>query len=228
MPQQVLFICAHPDDEVIGAGGAILHHTTNGDNVNIIFLSDGESSRDFSNIANDIKDRRESSRKACSILGVNNPTFYDFSDNRMDDYSLLEIVKVIEKEVAHYKPSIIYTHHSGDLNIDHQVTNKAVLTACRPTPECLVEKIFTFEVLSSTNWSSTQDSNVFTPNYYIDITPYISKKTDALKAYINEIYPYPHSRSLDAIKSLSVYRGTTVGMKYAEAFFIERLLERNK
>ena len=118
MPQQVLFICAHPDDEVIGAGGAILHHTTNGDNVNIIFLSDGESSRDFSNIANDIKDRRESSRKACSILGVNNPTFYDFSDNRMDDYSLLEIVKVIEKEVAHYKPSIIYTHHSGDLNID--------------------------------------------------------------------------------------------------------------
>jgi len=228
MSQRILFICAHPDDEVIGAGGTILHHTVNGDNVNVIFLSDGESSRGFNNTYNNIKDRRESSRKACSILGVNSTTFYDFSDNSMDNYSLLEIVKVIEKEIDSYKPSVVYTHHSGDLNIDHQITNKAVLTACRPTPECIIEKIFTFEVLSSTNWSSVQYSNVFTPNYYVDISPYILKKVDALKAYTNEICPYPHSRSFDAIQSLSIYRGTTVGVKYAEAFFIERFVERNK
>jgi LmbE family N-acetylglucosaminyl deacetylase len=228
MSQQVLIICAHPDDEVIGAGGAIAHHIYNGDTVNIIFLSDGESSRNCDSIISDIEARQQSAYKSCSILGSNKPIFHDFSDNMMDSYNLLEIVKVVEKEVAHYKPSIIYTHHSGDLNIDHRITNKAVLTACRPTPECVVEKIYTFEVLSSTNWSSRQENNLFNPNHYIDITPYFEKKMNALECYIGEIRPYPHSRSFESVKALAIYRGTTVGMCYAEAFFIERSIERTK
>ena len=221
MSRSILVIAAHPDDDVLGCGGAIARHISHGDKVSILFLADGESSRGS---LDQLQQRRESAIKAASCIGVakEGVLFGDFADNQMDTVPLLEIVKVIEKVSSKIKPELVYTHHHGDLNVDHVLTNKAVLTAFRPMPSQSVKTILGFEVLSSTGWSAPSSDNNFYPQHYIDITPFFGKKLEALTHYENEMRPFPHARSYDAIEALAVYRGAMVGLKKAEAFSIIR------
>jgi LmbE family N-acetylglucosaminyl deacetylase len=225
MGKKVLVVCAHPDDEVLGVGGVIARHILLGDEVNIMFMTDGLSSRDSVVNSDSINFRRLLAYKACAVLGVGveSLTFFKFSDNSMDKHTLLDIVKSIESKIRDYSPYVIYTHHSSDLNIDHRLTYQAVMTACRPVPQFCVKEIYSFEVLSSTNWATAQHNN-FVPNYYVDISTTIEMKIKALEVYDNEMRKYPNARSYEAIKALSLYRGTTVGYKSAEAFFVERIL----
>jgi len=224
-PDNVLVIVAHPDDEILGCGGTIASHINAGDNICILFLANGESSRTRDNASTEIINRRRAAIAACSSLGERVETvFFDFPDNKLDSVPLLDIVQSMEKVTERVEPSIIYTHHLGDLNIDHQITHQAVMTASRPKTNSSVREIYTFEVLSSTNWSSTTQMNYFKPNKYVDITANLEKKLTALEFYGNELHDFPHARSLDAVVSLAKYRGSSVGIAAAEAFQVERLL----
>ena len=138
---------------------------------------------------------------------------------------MLRVVQAIEKKVFDIRPNIIYTHHFGDLNIDHQLTHAAVMTACRPQPNFSVKEIYSFEVLSSTEWQSLGIEKAFIPNYYVDITNTIKLKFLALNSYHEELRDYPHSRSLEAVEALAKYRGASVGVPAAEAFKVERIIK---
>jgi LmbE family N-acetylglucosaminyl deacetylase len=217
--RKVLVVVAHPDDEVLGCGATIAKHTKNGDKVQVIFLADGFSSR-----LND-DNRDKPAKQVAKILNYNQPVFLNFPDNQLDTIPLLEVVKKIEKIVEGFQPDIIYTHNFGDLNIDHQITHKAVMTACRPQPDFCVKEIYSFEVFSATHWQSQSMGDLFNPNYFIDVTDFMEQKMEALKHYDEEMREYPHARSYKAIKYLAIYRGSTVGVKYAEAFVVERLIK---
>jgi LmbE family N-acetylglucosaminyl deacetylase len=222
MSKTVLVVAAHPDDEVLGCGGTIARHVDNGDKVRVVFMSDGVSSR--VNTKNDEKDkRRECAEKASKILGAHHPIFLNFPDNQMDTVPLLEVIQSLEKIINNIKPEIIYTHYSSDLNIDHQITNKAVMTACRPLPNFCVKEIYSFEVLSSTEWSNQYNTS-FNPNYFIDITSTESKKVKAIMMYNQEMREYPHSRSVKAIQALISIRGASVGVTSAESFIVNRII----
>ena len=145
----------------------------------------------------------------------------DFPDNRMDRVALLDVTQAIEKKINELQPDIIYTHHIGDLNIDHQITHKAVMTACRPQPDFCVKEIYSFEVLSSTEWQ-TPGLSPFEPNVYVDITDFIETKKQVLMAYIDEMRLPPHSRSIENALRLNKYRGNVIGKQYAEAFVLTR------
>ena len=120
------------------------------------------------------------------------------------------------------KPDTIYTHFKNDLNIDHQVVNKAVTTICRPKKKTSVKKILFFEVPSSTEWQ-IDDFSQFNPNWFEDISSHLSKKLLALKEYRSELVKYlPHPRSLKGVKSLANWRGATAGYNAAEGFVIGR------
>jgi LmbE family N-acetylglucosaminyl deacetylase len=216
---KVLIIVAHPDDEVLGCGATIAKHTHSGDEAQVVFLTDGFKSRE-----ND--DNRDGlAEKVSEILGCKKPVFLNFPDNQLDTIPLLKIVKKIEKEVGNFRPNIIYTHNFGDLNIDHQITHRAVMTACRPQPGFCVKEIYSFETLSATHWQSLSMGGVFNLNCFIDISDYIVQKHKALQCYSKEIRSYPHIRSYEAIESLAKFRGATVGIMNAEAFCIERLIK---
>jgi N-acetylglucosamine malate deacetylase 1 len=219
MSKSILVIAAHPDDEVLGCGGTINRHVDNGDKVNVLFMSDGVTSRNIK--GTEQESRNQSAIEACSILGTQEPIFLDYPDNRMDSLALLDVVQSVETIINKKKPNVIYTHHSGDLNIDHRVTHQAVMTACRPQPNFFVNEIYSFEVLSSTEWQ-TQDTPPFVPNYFIDVTPYIDNKRKALTAYVSEMKPQPHSRSIENVLRLNAVRGNSVGLEYAEAFMVLR------
>ena len=226
----VAVFAAHPDDEVLGCGGAIAWHISKGDEVHVIILGEGITSRENkrNRKANNkqLHDLIKSGEKAHNILGTTSIKFLEFPDNRMDSIDLLDIVKTVEKELSQITPTIIYTHHANDLNIDHQITHKAVMTACRPFPNQIVRKILTFEVQSSTDWQADASNNIFSPNYYIDISNHLDSKLKALEAYSSEMRSWPHSRSIKAVEYLALWRGSTVGAKAAEAFKLIRQIKK--
>lgn len=223
MKNDILVIVAHPDDEILWVWGTILKHIENGDSVNVLILSNWEDSRWIETADN--SKRRRQSEKVKESFWLTNLYLEDLPDNKFDTIDLLSITKIIEKYIIDIKPSIIYTHHSNDLNIDHRMTFQAVLTASRPQPLFPVKKILTFETLSSTEWQNKSSENIFKPNYYINIEKYINKKIDLIKIYKNELKVYPHPRSIEWIKILSNFRWIEIWCKNAEAFEIVRILD---
>ena len=222
---KLLVVAAHPDDEILGCGGTIAKLSQENE-IYVLILGEGITSRDIS----DNKKTEELSKLKCEVLAANNilgtkKVFTeDLPDNKFDIVPLLEIIKIVESHIQKINPEIVYTHHRGDLNIDHRITFNAVLTACRPIDGNPVKKLLSFEVPSSTEWNVQDASTNFNPNVYEDISETIDQKTDAMSAYQNEIRLSPHPRSVEKIRSLAETRGTAAGMNFAEAFMLIREL----
>ncbi len=221
MNVSVLAILAHSDDEALGCSGTIAKHIEQGDSVHLLFMTDGVASRNGSE--NNAAERLTAAQGAAQILGVSSFTSLNFPDNKMDSIPLLNVVKEIEDKITQLQPEVIYTHHIGDLNIDHQITHKAVITACRPQPGFCVKEIYAFEVLSSTEWQ-TPGMLPFIPSVFVDISDHIEIKQKVLEAYRDEMHEPPHSRSIDNALRLNALRGSSVGVDYAEAFITIRIL----
>lgn len=222
--KRVMVVAAHPDDEAIGCGGAIARHVNEGDEVHLVFMTDGIGARNSIKASEDKKNRNKAARLVSKLLGVASVDFLDFPDNEMDTVSVLNVTKAIEELISKYLPQVIYTHHIGDLNVDHQITHKAVLTACRPQPGICVNEIYAFEVLSSTEWQ-TSGYLPFTPDVFVNITEYIEVKKKLLEIYLDEMREEPHSRSINNIIRLCALRGNAVGVEYAEAFSLVRKIK---
>lgn len=222
MAQSVLIIAAHPDDEVIGVAGTAARHVTAGDKVSILILGEGVASRSDDKTA--IEALRAAGRRAAGAIGAHPPVFAGLPDNRLDSLDLLDIVKRIEETVAAVAPSIVYTHHGNDLNIDHTVVHRATLTACRPLPGARIRSVYTFETASSTEWGSPDLGAGFAPSRFVDISSTLAAKRKALEAYAAEMRPFPHARSIEAIEALARWRGASVGVGAAEAFGVVREL----
>jgi LmbE family N-acetylglucosaminyl deacetylase len=218
--KNIMVIAAHPDDEILGCGGTLYKYSKKS-KINLVFLSDGETSRKNST-KKKIKNRKKCAIKVGRLLGASNIMFGDFSDNRLDTMPRIEIIQFIEKCIKKIKPDTILTHHYNDLNIDHQVVSNSVITACRPLKSSSVNLILFFEVLSSTEWQINDSKNLFNPNWFEDITKEINFKLKLLKFYKDELRTYPHSRSIKGVNALAKYRGVSSGYKFAEGFVLGR------
>lgn len=233
MPEmdRILVVAAHPDDEVLGCGGVIAKHAIKGNDVFVIILGEGVTSRDKQRDRNkrekDLQGLKTQINDAANILGAKETFVFDFPDNRFDTVPLLDIVKTIESIKSRVNPNVLFTHHHGDLNIDHQLTFKAVMTATRPIKDDKINEIYSFEVLSSTEWNSQTANNVFLPNCFFAFDDKcLDKKIDAMKCYTDEIRDCPHPRSSEIIESLAKYRGSNCGYEYAEAFQAVRIIKK--
>ena len=223
---KVLTVAAHPDDEVLGCGGTVTRLSKEGHTIYTLILGEGITSRD--NIRNrkkrenEIIDLKNYGEKANEILGVKKVFFHDFPDNRFDTVPFLDIVKVIEKIKNQTKPEVIFTHYEKDLNIDHQITYKAVITATRPLKGESVKEIYSFEISSSTEWSYPLS---FSPNLFFNISGTIDVKIKALEEYKTELREYPHPRSLEGVRFIAKCWGMQVGMEHVEAFKVVRIIK---
>lgn len=224
---KVLVIAAHPDDEVLGCGGTIARHVAAGDSVSAMFMTDGVSARSEYNGGIAAIVRQQARNAACAILGVE-PALESLPtrthDNQLDALPLLKIVQAFEYIAKNVKPDIIYTHHGGDLNIDHRIVHQATMTAFRPQPGSTVKAIYAYEVPSSTEWAS-DTLPAFRPNHFVDVSGFMEQKIAALQAYEEELREFPHPRSVEAVKALAAWRGASVGLKAAEAFMTVRSIQ---
>ncbi|MGB9855719.1 MAG: PIG-L deacetylase family protein [Caldisericum exile] len=220
-----LIIAAHPDDEVLGCGGTIARLFDEGQKVFVAILGEGITSRynDRKEVdINVLEKLKQSSEKAACLLGIDDLFFFNLPDNRFDTIPLLEIVKIIESVIYKIKPETIFTHHGGDLNIDHAITNRATLTAVRPITDNVVKTIYAYEVPSSTEWAFGQFNNTFKPNVFIDISKTLEKKIEAMLCYETEVKKFPHPRSPEALRTIAKRWGSVVGKDAVEAFELIR------
>lgn len=224
--RSILILAAHPDDEVLGCGGTIAKLVDQGSIVHVAFLADGVFSREGDKVSRqeELCIRRAAAQKACDILGVNSVSFGDFPDNRMDTVALLDIIRVVGELIAEHLPDTVFTHHAGDVNIDHRRLHEAVVTACRPQQGHPVKTLLCFEVPSSTEWQLPASAPAFMPNWFIDISITLDRKLAALEAYVDELRSWPHPRSRQGVEHLAHWRGATVGVDAAEAFILGRQL----
>lgn len=227
MNRSVLVIAAHPDDEILGCGGTMARLVREGNNVHVLILAEGLTSRDAERNRTAKLEELSLLAKTAQLvgheIGVKSVELLDLPDNRMDSIDRLDIIKLVEEKIKKVRPSVVFTHFGNDLNIDHRITNDAVVTACRPYPGQLVKELYFFEVPSSTEW---QIGFAFYPNYFITLSENdIEKKVNALKIYESEMRIFPHSRSIIALEALAKWRGASIGYNTAEAFMVGRKID---
>ena len=226
--KKIMVVVAHPDDELLGLG-ATLHKLINDYNVktHVVILGEGITSRsnerDVDLWEKELATHQENIKNAQKAIGYHSTSVFDFPDNRFDTVALLDIIKVIEKEKTIFQPEVIFTHHGGDVNIDHQRTFEAVITACRPMQDEKVKTIITFETPSGTEWRAPTDPRHFLPNLFFSVSEAnLNAKIKGMESYEFERREYPHPRSPEALKIQAQRWGVMIGTNLAEAFCLVR------
>ena len=217
---RILVVVAHPDDEILGCGATIRKCFEHGDSGDLyaLVLAEGITSRkEQANQNESVNTLRSNAVKAADIVGYKDIFFENFPDNRMDWIDLLDIVHKISEYVEDIKPRTIFTHHHGDLNVDHRQVYKAVITSCRPMQSSCVKEIYSFQIPSSTEWNFPYYRNSFSPNVFVNVEDTIEKKISAMACYESERREPPHPRSSESIRNVAAQWGSTVGLRYVEA-----------
>jgi LmbE family N-acetylglucosaminyl deacetylase len=222
--KRILIVAAHPDDEVLGCFATIARLINEGHEAYTLILGRGKEARIGAD-QEELGILQKEMYKANKRIGIKDVFTANFPDNAFDSVSLLTIVKKIEEIKEIIKPEIIFTHHARDINIDHQITHKAVLTATRPKPGEIVKTIYAMEVPSSTEWNGFLKETAFVPNVFFDVSNTLNLKIDAMSEYKSELMSFPHPRSLEYIKILAKLNGAKVGIKYSENFMLIRNIQ---
>ena len=224
---RALIVAAHPDDEILGCGATMARLIRQGHHVAIAILAEGITSRSRSRDEADqsmLTTLRTHAQKAANVLGIKDVFFSGLPDNRLDTIPLLEVAKIVEELIEHVGPERVYTHHGGDLNVDHAIVSRAVMIATRPVPDCPVRELYQFEVPSSTEWAFQHFEPSFRPNVFMDVSDTLTLKLQAMACYESEARTFPHPRSPEALAAIATRWGSVSGFKAAEAFQLVRAL----
>ncbi len=217
----LLVIAAHPDDEVLGCGGTIAKLAKEGARVTVAYMAQGGTSRYAKGEPVDpawLPFLRSCAQKVAQVLGVAKVRHFDFPDNRFDAVDLLDLNKAIIGLLAEERPDWVFTHHGGDLNVDHAKLFRSTLIAMRPMEGLGVERLCAYEVPSATDWAFHSFEPMFRPNFFVDIEGTLEEKITAMEAYESEKRVFPHPRSPEALRANATRWGSVVGLRAAEAF----------
>jgi LmbE family N-acetylglucosaminyl deacetylase len=226
--KRVLIIAAHPDDEILGCGGFISKYKALGVLFKILFIGEGSSCRFEEPKSNEalmgIKQRNLSAISSLKSLGIIDVEFNNLPCGRFDQVPIISINKIIENAINTFLPDTVLTHSPYDVNNDHKIVFNATIMATRPAAQNIVNKVMSYEVLSSSEWAYVQS---FTPNYFEELTEKdVESKWQALSHYETEIKNYPFPRSRDGVRALAMIRGMQSGVKFAEAFHLIRKFQK--
>jgi N-acetylglucosamine malate deacetylase 1 len=232
--RRIAVFAAHPDDETLGCGGSIARHVSDGDEVLVVICGEGimarhpsaAGSRDDATAAAQLDALRVDARRAVETELGARLQLLSLPDNQFDSLPLLEVIKRVEAVKAEFDPDVVYTHHPGDLNIDHRVLFDAVLTAFRPLPGSRLRELLCFEVPSSSSYNAPWGGRAFEPTVYVDIEQWLDSKLRAMESYRTERREWPHPRSARALRALAEVRGAEAGMAAAEAFQLVRAIRQ--
>ena len=209
---RVLVFAPHNDDEVLGVGGTIIKCVESGHSVYVCEVTCGGN----------YKPIQEEAKVAHRLMGVKETIFLDLPVVELKNLSPKVINKAIGEVVERIRPDVVFMPFIGDMHIDHREVTESVLVAVRPVNDYSTRTIYMYETLSETGWNIPNSERTFSPNTWVDITSTIEKKVQAMECYQTQIKDYPNPRSSEGIRALAMYRGSTVGYHYAEAFMLIR------
>ena len=216
---RVVVIAAHPDDELLGAGGTLVRHVQNGDEVHAVIVADGAGSRYPAELVATLE---KQARQAAEVIGFASIQFLSFPDQRLDTVPLIELTQRLEGVLDDIEPGTVYTHFPEDVNTDHGLVGRCTWTACRPYARPQLKKFAVFETPSSTEWAWPMTGTEFRPNLFVDVTDTIEAKIAAMECYETELRDYPHPRSSRALRERAAYWGSHIGRLAAEPLVVLR------
>ena len=214
---KVLVVAAHPDDELLGIGGIVLRHTNAGDEVRSVIMCEGESLRYHADVG-----QSKAIQEAAEVLGVSKVYRLQYPDQKLDTYTLTELITPLEEISDEYRPDIIYCQSACDANRDHKILFEAAMIAFRPNSEW-VKEFYGFYTASSTEWGYPRN---FVPDTWVDISDVLDKKIEAFEKYHSEMREYPHPRSSDALRYQSHFWGNQCCIDAAEVLMTIRRVYR--
>lgn len=219
---RVVVIGAHPDDELLGAGGTLARHVLAGDEVHAIVIADGAGSRYPDQMITTLE---KDAQRAAQTIGFASLRLQALPDQRLDTVPFIELTQLIELVLDDVGPHVVYTHFPGDVNADHGLVARAAWTACRPYSRPELRRFAVFETPSSTEWAWPMDGASLNPNHFVDVTGTLDIKIAAMECYETELRDYPHPRSSRALRERAAYWGSQIGRLAAEPFRILRDVE---
>jgi len=222
---RILIVAAHPDDEVLGAGGLMSRFSPTNP-IEVVVIGEGSSPRFNSGekrlIADAITERSTSLQNAMRVLGIKKTHEHFLKCGCFSTHDILDINKIIEAHINNFSPTHVFTHHYDDNNNDHRIVSRSVDMATRPKASSNIEAVLHYEIQSSTDWTFSGDS--FRPNFFLELSQAeLNLKQSAMRCYSTEFTASISSRSPDGLRVLAEFRGIQSGFTYAEAYSIRRL-----
>jgi len=218
---RILVIAPHPDDETLGCGGSLLKHKSNGDSLSWLVATRGHEPH----WSADLLDRKEKEiASVTAAYGFDQTIRLNFPTIRLDTIPLEEFIAAIRNAISDCKPELVYLNHFGDVHSDHRIVFEATLSVLKPFYSGThgVERILSYEVVSSTDAAPLNPARAFVPNVFTDVTDFLEKKLEIMALYESELQPSPLPRALDNLRALARLRGATIGVEFAEAFMLVR------
>jgi N-acetylglucosamine malate deacetylase 1 len=215
--RNVLIVAAHPDDEILGVGGTIPRIKACGGRVTVLIVTDGSSTQYPGDDGVPVR-KADQLREANTIVGTDHVVQWEFPDMRLDSVEHQRLNRAFEELIRDEGYDTVFVHNADDINLDHRLTHHSVLVATRPLPGQPVERLLAYQVNSSTEWGGRTDRTIFVPNVFVDVTDTIEQKLAAMAAYTDELRPYPHPRSIQALRERAAVYGSEVGVAFAEPF----------
>lgn len=218
--EDLLVIAPHPDDEVLGVGGMMAKYAKQGFRVTVLTIA-GHRPPLYTEEAY-LTTVREA-KAAHALIGVHKSDFLGIPATMVRELKSHELNGMIEFAIDRLRPSMVMIPYP-DRHIDHQIIFESALAATRPVKAGRdIEILAAYETLSGTHWNAAHIEPNFTPNWICEITDYIDIKIEALKCFASQVTPFPGARSIEALKALSIFRGTQAGFAHGEAFHILRM-----
>lgn len=224
MGKKVIVISAHPDDEVLGAGGTLLKHVEKGDEVYWLIITNLTEAAGFSNER--VKSRKQEIKKVEQIIGFKKTYNLNLSTISLTSSSIIDMVPMISEVFTEVQPEVIYCVNRSDAHSDHRITFDAVMACTKSFRYPFIKEVYMYECLSETEFAPALFEKVFMPNYFVDITTQFEKKLEAMKIYESELGEHPFPRSIRNIEALATFRGASVGVEYAEAFQLIKYIDK--
>ena len=215
---KVLAIAVHPDDETLGCGGTLIKHKENGDEIFWLILT--KANQKITSIENIVEKQSEYVKQVAETYGFDNWQQIDFITTELDRYPLGDLIYAISNYINQIKPNVIYYHHFADVHSDHRIAFDAINACTKNFRYPFIDVIYLFETLSETEFAPALRNKAFVPNVFNDITPFMNKKLEIMKLFTTEQMNEPLPRALSTIKALARYRGSRIGVEYAEAFML--------
>ncbi len=214
LAQKVLVVAPHPDDDVLGCGGSIIHHVRRGDEVMTVYLTSGEKGGVRSPDEEQARGllREQEGREASQVLGVQRTMFLRLPDSKVQVDK--NTVWLLELLINTERPAVIYTTHDQDTHKDHEAAGRLVYEAVRNIN--LRDNSYKPVVRFCEIWGPLRRAN-----YFEDITDVMEMKMHALSYHRSQLADIHYD---EAIKGLNHYRACMqghfvgIGKGYAEAF----------
>jgi LmbE family N-acetylglucosaminyl deacetylase len=222
--KSILIVSAHPDDEVLGAGGTLLKHKQNGDAIYWLIITDVFEEHGFSQER--VRSRKNEIERVAEELGIKKTFKLGYPTMTLSNSSLRKLIPEISAVFQEVEPETIYCLNRSDAHSDHRVVFDGVMACTKSFRYPYIKQVLMYECISETEFAPVLPEKAFLPNYYVDITDYLDQKLEIMRIYASELGEHPFPRSIENIKALAHYRGASVGVQYAEAYQLLKYIDK--